>query len=151
MPPNAHETGSCRITPRARGLRSHCVDFPPADCSKRRFARRSSALEAERRGSWPEALVGTALSSDTHGACFHVQVGPTMQKWCWLKDCHTIPCHAMPRHVVSCHIMSCHFISFHTPNLPTNIISTKICWLIISGKLSMDMRIPSLIINIMLE
>ena len=38
-----------------------------------------------------------------------------------------------------------------TPNVPTKIIPTKICWLNISGKFSMDMRIPPLNINIMLE
>ena len=39
----------------------------------------------------------------------------------------------------------------NTPNLPTNIVPTNIAWLKLSGKSSMDMRIPPLEIKIMLE
>ena len=38
-----------------------------------------------------------------------------------------------------------------TPNLPTNIIPTKIAWLKLSGKLPMDMNIPLLWTDIMFE
>ena len=38
-----------------------------------------------------------------------------------------------------------------TPNLPTNIDPTKIAWLELSGKSPMDMTIPTLKHNIMLE
>ena len=38
-----------------------------------------------------------------------------------------------------------------TPKLPTKIIPAKICWLIISRKCPMELRIPSLNVKIMLE
>ena len=38
-----------------------------------------------------------------------------------------------------------------TPNIPTNIVPTNIARLKLSGKSPMDMRIPPLTINIMLE
>ena len=41
--------------------------------------------------------------------------------------------------------------STHTPNLPTNIIPTKIRWLTISGEFPMGMIIPPLEIKILLE
>ena len=41
--------------------------------------------------------------------------------------------------------------SRHTPNLPTNIIPTKIARLKLPGKSPMGMRIPPLIIQIMFE
>ena len=39
----------------------------------------------------------------------------------------------------------------NTPDLPTNIVPTNIAWLKLSGKFPVDMRIPPLNIQIMLE
>ena len=47
---------------------------------------------------------------------------------------------------------SCGFlVNRSTPNLPTKIIPTKIRWVNIYGKFPMDMRIPPLEIQVMLE
>ena len=59
----------------------------------------------------------------------------------------------MALHQVSCVVSSRVVVFRGTPNLPTNIIPTKIqiAWLKLSGKSPMDTRLPPLMINIMLE